>query len=80
MRAAIYEEFGKPFPSKIYPTKPTDTGVVIKVEATRHLPQRLARLDGHDPEIHLPHVPGHELAGVIAAVGKQVERGRWASA
>jgi alcohol dehydrogenase len=27
---------------------------------------------GHDPAITLPHVPGHELAGVIAAAGPEV--------
>jgi alcohol dehydrogenase len=27
---------------------------------------------GHDPGIRLPHVPGHELAGTIAAVGRDV--------
>jgi alcohol dehydrogenase len=27
---------------------------------------------GHDPSIALPHVPGHELAGVVAAAGDQV--------
>ena len=29
---------------------------------------------GHDPDIVLPHVPGHELAGVISAVGSDVTR------
>jgi len=29
---------------------------------------------GHDPDIHLPHVPGHELAGVVEATGKDVVR------
>jgi alcohol dehydrogenase len=29
---------------------------------------------GNDPDITLPHVPGHELAGVIEAVGKNVSR------
>ncbi len=29
---------------------------------------------GHDPDIVLPHVPGHELAGVVQAVGKSVKR------
>jgi len=29
---------------------------------------------GHDPDIRLPHVPGHELAGVIEAVGRAVTR------
>jgi len=48
-------------------------GVVIRVEATG-----LCRSDwhgwmGHDPDIdQLPHVPGHELAGTIAEVGRDV--------
>jgi alcohol dehydrogenase len=49
-------------------------GVVIKVEATG-----LCRSDwhgwmGHDSDISLPHVPGHELAGVISAVGSAVKK------
>ncbi len=44
--------------------------MVIKVGATG-----LCRSDwhgwmGHDPDICLPHIPGHELAGTIEAVGK----------
>jgi len=27
---------------------------------------------GHDPDISLPHIPGHELAGIIEATGKNV--------
>jgi alcohol dehydrogenase len=27
---------------------------------------------GHDPDIKLPHVPGHELAGQVVAIGKNV--------
>lgn len=51
---------------------PTHDGVVIKVEATG-----LCRSDwhawmGHDSDIVLPHVPGHEFAGVISAVGSSV--------
>ena len=30
---------------------------------------------GHD-EIDFPHVPGHELAGVVAEVGEEVARWR----
>ena len=33
------------------------------------MPQRLARLGRARPHIALPHVPGHELAGAVAAVG-----------
>jgi len=28
---------------------------------------------GHDNDIELPHVPGHELAGVVEAIGKNVK-------
>jgi alcohol dehydrogenase len=31
---------------------------------------------GHDPDITLPHVPGHELAGTIVATGSAVARWR----
>lgn len=31
---------------------------------------------GHDTDIVLPHVPGHELAGVVEAVGKDVTKWR----
>ncbi|MHB1482669.1 MAG: zinc-dependent alcohol dehydrogenase family protein [Bellilinea sp.] len=73
MRAAIYEEFQKPLEIRQVPDPtPDPDGVVIKVMATG-----LCRSDwhgwmGHDSDIHLPHVPGHELAGVIAAVGQNV--------
>ncbi|MGD2012995.1 MAG: zinc-dependent alcohol dehydrogenase family protein [Desulfobacterales bacterium] len=51
---------------------PPQNGVVIRVKANG-----LCRSDwhgwmGHDPDIKLPHVPGHELAGVIESVGKDV--------
>jgi alcohol dehydrogenase len=50
-------------------------GAVIQVEATG-----LCRSDwhgwrGHDPDItHFPHVPGHEFAGVVVDVGRDVSR------
>jgi alcohol dehydrogenase len=75
MRAAIFEEFQKPLKIQNVPDPtPPETGVVIQVRATG-----LCRSDwhgwmGHDSDIHPPHVPGHELAGDIAAVGKDVRR------
>lgn len=75
MRAAIFEEFGKAISIQNVPDPtPTDTGVVIEVKATGICRSDWHGWMGHDPDIHLPHVPGHELAGVIAAVGKNVER------
>jgi alcohol dehydrogenase len=29
---------------------------------------------GHDPDIALPHVPGHEMSGIVAEVGQGVDR------
>jgi alcohol dehydrogenase len=51
-------------------------GAVIEVRATG-----LCRSDwhgwmGHDAAIRLPHVPGHELAGVVVEVGPEVRRVR----
>lgn len=75
MRAAVYEEFQTPLTIQNVPDPtPSDRGVVIRVEANG-----LCRSDwhgwmGHDPDITLPHVPGHELAGVIEVVGKDVAR------
>ncbi len=73
MKAAIYREFGGPLNIEELPDpEPPPRGVVISVKATG-----LCRSDwhgwmGHDPDIRLPHVPGHELAGVVEAVGTHV--------
>jgi alcohol dehydrogenase len=75
MRAAFYREFEGPIEILDLPDpEPADDGVVLAVEATG-----LCRSDwhgwmGHDPDITLPHVPGHEVAGTIVAVGSGVER------
>jgi len=74
VKAAYYEAFQKPLTLENLPDpSPEENGVVIEVKATG-----LCRSDwhgwmGHDPDIDLPHVPGHELAGVILEVGKQVK-------
>lgn len=57
------------------PTAP-EGGVVVRVLASG-----LCRSDwhgwaGHDDDIVFPHVPGHELAGVVAEVGAGVVRWR----
>lgn len=48
-------------------------GVVVKVEATGMCRSDWHAWAGHD-DIAFPHVPGHELAGVIEAVGEGVQR------
>jgi alcohol dehydrogenase len=75
MRAVIFEEFGVlPEVCEVPDPVPSAAGVVVRVEATG-----LCRSDwhgwlGHDAGIRLPHVPGHELVGVIDAVGPDVRR------
>ncbi|WP_027488002.1 zinc-dependent alcohol dehydrogenase family protein [Allorhizobium undicola] len=77
MKALIFENFCEaPKVASLPDPSPQSDGVVIKVEATG-----LCRSDwhgwmGHDPDIRLPHVPGHEFAGVVAAVGRDVRRFR----
>jgi alcohol dehydrogenase len=73
VRAVVIEKFGSP-PTlrEVADPAPSDAGVVVAVEATG-----LCRSDwhgwaGHDPDITLPHVPGHELAGTVVAVGPAV--------
>ena len=73
MKAVIFERFAQaPEVREVPDPTPRPGGVVVKVEATG-----LCRSDwhgwmGHDPDIVLPHVPGHELAGTIHALGKGV--------
>ena len=55
---------------------PAPDGVVIAVAATGLCRSDWHGWQGHDPGIVLPHVPGHELAGVISAAGAEVTRWR----
>lgn len=79
MRAVVYDAFRGPVRVEevAEPAVPPH-GAVIRVEATG-----LCRSDwhgwmGHDPDIvAFPHVPGHELAGVVEAVGRDV--GGWSA-
>ncbi len=76
MKAVTYHEFAGPISTETLPDpSPAPDGAVIRVEATG-----LCRSDwhgwrGHDPDIKtFPHVPGHEFAGVVVAVGSEVAR------
>jgi len=77
MRAAVYEAFRGPVGIRNVPDpSPADGGVVIEVKATGLCLSDWHGWMGHDPDITLPHVPGHELAGIIQSVGKDVTRWR----
>ncbi|TDL44572.1 zinc-binding dehydrogenase [Kocuria rosea] len=74
MRAVVIDAVrGRPEVREVAePTAPPD-GVVVRVEATGLCRSDWHAWAGHD-EIALPHVPGHELAGVVVAVGAGVRR------
>lgn len=76
MKAIVYHEFGGSISIATLPDpSPPPDGAVVRVEATG-----LCRSDWHgwrgqDPDIkHFPHVPGHEFAGIVVAVGRDVPR------
>jgi alcohol dehydrogenase len=76
VKAVVYERFGGPVTvAQVADPVPQRDGVVVEVRASG-----ICRSDwhgwlGHDPDItRLPHVPGHELAGVVAEIGPDVTR------
>ena len=73
MRAAVYDEFQGPVQIRtVDDPVPATTGAVLKVEATGVCRSDWHGWMGHDADIRVPHVPGHELAGTVAAVGSEV--------
>ncbi len=70
MKAAVMDAFGSPLEVRDVPDPvPSDDGVVIEVRANGICRSDWHGWMGHDPSIRLPHVLGHELAGVVAAKG-----------
>jgi alcohol dehydrogenase len=77
MRAVVVEAFGTPPRVVEVPDpRPQAHGVVVAVEATGVCRSDWHAWQGHDPDVTLPHVPGHELAGTVVAVGADVRRWR----
>ena len=75
MKAIVYEAFGAvPKHMNVPDPTPASDGVVVQVMASGVCRSDWHGWMGHDTDIELPHVPGHELAGVVAAVGADVTR------
>ena len=75
MRAVVYRAFSGPLEIEQVPDPvPPAGGVVLKVMASGVCLSDWHGWQGNDPDIVLPHVPGHELAGTVEAVGEGVTR------
>lgn len=75
MNALVYDAFEAPPELRTVPDpEPSDDGVVVEVRATGLCRSDWHGWKGHDSAIDPPHVPGHELAGVIVETGADVER------
>lgn len=75
MKAAIYREYRGPITIETCPDPvPQPDGVVLSVAANGICRSDWHGWVGHDPDIVLPHVPGHEIAGVVEDVGSEVRR------
>jgi len=76
VRAVVYSGYGAT-PELIEvddPACPAD-GVIVAVRATGVCRSDWHAWQGHDP-VALPHIGGHEFAGVVAATGPEVTRWR----
>lgn len=73
MKAIFYDAFmQRPQIANLPDPTPHDNSVVIAVKATGVCRSDWHGWMGHDSDIKLPHVPGHEFAGDIVAVGKNI--------
>jgi D-arabinose 1-dehydrogenase-like Zn-dependent alcohol dehydrogenase len=73
VRAVLISAFGAaPELTTVADPEPRPDGVLVKVEATGLCRSDWHGWQGHDRDIVLPHVPGHELAGTVAALGSEV--------
>ncbi len=75
MRAVVFEQFAGPLTVQRVPDpSPAADGVVVRVKSTGVCRSDWHGWQGHDPDVRLPHVPGHELAGEVVAVGTGVRQ------
>lgn len=73
MRACIIDAFGQPPRLDEVPDPDCPPhGAVVAVHATGVCRSDWHAWQGHDDSVTLPHVPGHEFAGVIAQAGEEV--------
>jgi acryloyl-coenzyme A reductase len=72
MKAMVLRGFDQPLASETVPDPacgPED--LIVSVSACGVCATDLKIIAGHVRSVRLPHIPGHEIAGVVAAVGTQ---------
>jgi len=75
MKAVRYEAFEGPICLVDVPDPtPTPDGVVVEVGASGLCRSDWHGWKGHDADVRLPHVPGHEFAGTVIETGKDVRK------
>ncbi len=75
MRAIVYDAVGAPWrQEEVLDPTPPDDGVILRVEAAGLCRSDWHAWHGHDNVSVFPHVPGHEFAGTVAEVGRDVTR------
>ncbi len=73
VRAVVFEEFGRPGAVReVADPEPPPGGALVRVAATGLCRSDWHAWQGHDDSVTLPHVPGHEFAGEVVAVGAGV--------
>ena len=77
MRAAVLRGYHEPLQIEEKPIPVPGPGeVLVKVRASGLCVSDIHIQDGKNGTVHLPYTPGHEMAGVIVAVGKGVDPAR----
>lgn len=73
MRAAVFTEFGGVVDvTEVPDPHPPPGGIVLEVRANGVCRSDWHAWMGHDSSVPLPHVPGHEMAGIVVAVDSAV--------
>ena len=73
MKAAVIREYGKIALEEVKDPELADNNLLVRVKYASICgsDQHLFKGEFH-PRTHLPHIPGHEFAGVVEQVGKSV--------
>lgn len=75
MKVAIYHDFnGSISIENVNDPVLDEEGVIIEVKASGICRSDWHGWKGHDADITLPHVPGHEFSGVVHEIGRSVKK------